>query len=175
MSDKYKTSKKKNIARLVFIVVVSLIILAVVSGGVIRIVKTKPELFGLAKGTSQDIKEVEKLISEVEKIIELPKDEAPTVWTVADLEKTKDKPFFKMAKLDDKVLVYRNAKKAFLYRPSEKKIIEVGVVNLDSEPTEETKETSIPVITPTPEVIITPTSPSITPLPTNTPSPTTSQ
>jgi hypothetical protein len=73
------------------------------------------------------------------------------------LEKVKDQPFFKNAKNGDKVLIYTNAKKAILYRPGEKRIIEVGAVNINNQqqdpnatPSAEVVPTtsSIPVATP---------------------------
>jgi hypothetical protein len=69
------------------------------------------------------------LIESVGKLIILPIDEQPTVATVADLDKLKDQPFFAQAQLGDKVLIYQNAKKAILYRPSENKIIELAPLN----------------------------------------------
>ena len=73
----------------------------------------------------------EKLIKEVGKLIELPKEEA-TVAVISDREKLKDQPFFQNAKNGDKVLIFTNAKKAILYRPSTHKIIEVAPINLGS-------------------------------------------
>lgn len=74
--------------------------------------------------------EVGKLVAEVSKLIELPQEEEPTVATVTDIEKLKDQPFFQRAKNGDKVLIYTNAKKAILYSPSSKKVIEVAPVNI---------------------------------------------
>lgn len=76
--------------------------------------------------------EVTKLVAEVGEIIELPTGEEPQLATVTDVEAVKkDQPFFANASNGDKVLIYKTAKKAFLYRPSAKKIIEVGPVTTD--------------------------------------------
>jgi hypothetical protein len=72
------------------------------------------------------------LITQVGKLVVLPKDEQPTIATVTDLEKLKNQPFFENAQVGDKVLIYANAKKAVLYRPSENKIIELAPLNLSS-------------------------------------------
>ena len=78
--------------------------------------------------------EVNSLIAALKKHIELPNDEEPTVATVSDAEKLKNQPFFAGAVKGDKVLIYTNAKKAILYRPSSDKIIEVAPVNLGAQP-----------------------------------------
>lgn len=68
----------------------------------------------------------QSLIDEIGKLIDLPKDETPTVATVSDVDKLKNQPFFSKAKNGDKVLIYNTAKKAILYDPVGKKILEVG-------------------------------------------------
>lgn len=75
-------------------------------------------------------KEVDALIAQVGKLIILPANETPTIATVSDPEKLKGQAFFVNALQGDKVLIYSTAKKAILYRPSAKKIIEVAPINL---------------------------------------------
>lgn len=74
--------------------------------------------------------QVKNLVDKVGKIIELPTGETPQVATVSDKSQLKGQ-FFANAEDGDTVLIYTNAKKAFLYRPSENKIIEVGPINLE--------------------------------------------
>lgn len=74
--------------------------------------------------------EVKKLVLEVGKLVELPQGEDPTVATVTDVNKLKDQPFFAKAKNGDKVLIYTNARKAYLYSPALKKILDVAPINL---------------------------------------------
>lgn len=76
-----------------------------------------------AKGT---VDETKKLIEEVGKLINLPKDEEPTIATVTDVDKLKDQPFFKEAKVGDKVLIYPKVQKSILYDPKNKRIVEAG-------------------------------------------------
>lgn len=70
------------------------------------------------------------LIEEVSKLISLPQDEEPTIATVSDPKLLKDQAFFANAKTGDKVLIYTKAKKAILYDPVNKKIIEVAPLNI---------------------------------------------
>lgn len=72
----------------------------------------------------------QKLIEAMGQLMVLPTDETPTIATVTDLEKLKDQPFFTNAQVGDKVLIYTNAKKAILYRPSENKVIELAPLNI---------------------------------------------
>src|SRR5690349_6769706 len=73
--------------------------------------------------------ENQSLIDQVGKIILLPTGEQPTIATVNDLSALKGQTFFDNAKVGDKVLVYNQAKKAFLYDPTENKIINVSPIN----------------------------------------------
>ena len=106
------------------------------------IIKTKPELVGLSKGTQQAQAEVDALVAQVGKLIALPTDETPTVATVTDASKINSQPFFANAQNNDKVLIYQKAQKAILYRPSENRIIEVGAVNINNQPVSATASPS---------------------------------
>lgn len=75
--------------------------------------------------------ENQKVIDAVGKLITLPTDETPSIATVTDAAKLKSQSFFQNAQNGDKVLIYSQAKKAILYRPSTNKIIEVGAINLN--------------------------------------------
>jgi len=68
--------------------------------------------------------EVKTVTDSIAKYMELPSDEQPTLATVTDKEKLKDQDFFKKAQNGDKILIYANARKAILYRPSTGKVIE---------------------------------------------------
>jgi hypothetical protein len=73
-------------------------------------------------------KQIARYIRDIGAVIALPSDETPTLATVSDPEELKSQPFFANAEVGDIVLVYENAKKAVLWRPSEKKLIEVSSV-----------------------------------------------
>jgi len=72
------------------------------------------------------------LISSVGKIALLPENETPTIATVSDPKALENQPFFADAKVGDKVLIYPLARKAFLYDPKEKKIINITSIAIDS-------------------------------------------
>lgn len=74
--------------------------------------------------------EVNAITAKVGKLIELPSGEEPTVATILDKEKLKDQPFFARAENGDKAIIYTQAKKAILYRPSINKVIDVGPLNI---------------------------------------------
>ncbi len=129
---------------------IAILFLAIGVGATVYVVKMKPELLGLSVGQAQAQAESDKLISEVSLLIALPTDEKPTIATVSDVSKVQDQPFFKNAKNGDKVLIYTNAKKAILYRPTEKRIIEVGAVNINNQQSDAKATPSATISSPAP-------------------------
>lgn len=89
-------------------------------------------------------KEAEEMVGIVGKLILLPKDELPTVATVSDPTKLAGQAFFAKAKVGDKVLLYPNARKAYLYDPVANRVLEVAPINLGdtgaTNPTPEVEE-----------------------------------
>lgn len=84
----------------------------------------------------------EAAVEILNKMIVLP-NELPSIATVTDKEKLADQPFFQKAENGDKVIIYSQSKRAYLFRPSEQKIIDMTViatenVNQDTIPTFET-------------------------------------
>jgi hypothetical protein len=71
-------------------------------------------------------KETKELTDRIGRFMELPAGEQPTLATVTDQDKLKGQNFFAHAQNGDKLLVWPEAKKAILYRPSTGKIIEVS-------------------------------------------------
>jgi len=95
--------------------------------------------------------EIKSLTTIISKFMDLPTDETPTLATVTDKEKLKDQDFFKKSENGDKILIYANAKKAILYRPSTQKIIEVAPLLIGSGSQEATPtETPVKTLTETP-------------------------
>lgn len=110
----------------------------------------------LLKNSSAADTQSKELVAAVGKLIELPANEQPTIATVSDKTKLENQPFFAKAENGDKVLIYSNAKKAILYRPSINKIIEVAPVNLGSNSSPVSTSTSSVVQQPSPTPSVTP-------------------
>lgn len=77
--------------------------------------------------------QTDQYVKEVGKLYDLPKNEKPDVATVKDKDALKKQyPFFDKAENGDVVLIYKDAKIAILYRPSNKQLVKVGPVNIES-------------------------------------------
>jgi hypothetical protein len=144
------TKLRSPIVSILLKVLPYLLAILAIAGATAYGIKQKPELLGLSKGPQQVQAEVDRLVSEVGKLIVVPSDEKPTVATITDMDKLKDQPFFSNAKNGDQVLIYTNARKAILYRPIEKRIIEVGAVNINQQEVSPSPSPS-PTSTPTPQ------------------------
>lgn len=73
--------------------------------------------------------QTKELLKKVGALMEVPEEE-PTVVTILDKTKLQSQPFFRYAQNGDRVLIFSQAKRAVLYRPSSNKIIDVTGVNL---------------------------------------------
>jgi len=117
----------RNISRSLQVVFIILVILAVAgiagSGYLYRRVRALENPDAIAQ------QQVKDTVADVSKVLVLPTDETPTLATVADPEKLKDQPFFAHAQAGDVVLIYSNAKRAILWRPSTKQVVEVSPLN----------------------------------------------
>jgi hypothetical protein len=111
-----------------FFVIILFLLIAVGAG-------TSVYFYTLAKNPGKVAqKEVNKTLEEVGRLIILPEGETPTVATVSDINPLKDQPFFLLAEKGDKVLIYTTAQKAYLYRPSLGKLVEVSPITTNVQP-----------------------------------------
>lgn len=108
-----KKGSYSRILRRVFYVVTALVLIPLVAFGGYKVFKN----FESSKNTASGVLEA------VGKLVSLPQDEEPTVATITDLAPLEGQQFFKDAHIGDKVIVYKKAGKAILYRPSQNKII----------------------------------------------------
>ncbi len=74
---------------------------------------------------SEEEKNLETLTA-LSRLIVLPEGEQPFFARVSDASKLKDQNFFALAQNGDALIIYQQAKKAFLFRDSEGKIIEAA-------------------------------------------------
>lgn len=129
--------KTTNFKRYLIVLLIIVAILGAGSSyyfyGKYRAIKADPNL--------EAKKETDALVLAVGRLMELPKDETPTVATILDKDKLKDQPFFKTGENGDKLLVYNIEMKAILYRPSTNKIINVAPITIN-----QPQGTSIPAL-----------------------------
>lgn len=93
--------------------------------------KTKAELDKYREDPRKlTAEESKRIVGDVGKLITLPTGEEPTIATVTDKEKLKDQAFFAKAENGDRVLIYTQARRAILYRPSINKVIDVAPINI---------------------------------------------
>lgn len=86
--------------------------------------RVKRELTEANAVVPQDIKGI--FINEVGKLIQLPTDEEPTIIRINNAKRAKSQPFFLNAKDGDVVLLYKRAKRAILYDPAAKRVVQAG-------------------------------------------------
>lgn len=77
--------------------------------------------------------ELDGMLKQMSTLMVLPTGETPTFLTVNDLKPLEGQQFFANAKVGDKLIIYSGVRKAILYRPSEKKIIEVAPINYNQD------------------------------------------
>lgn len=81
----------------------------------------------LQPGATVDLNNVSVIQQKIGRHYSLPVNEEPAMFTVTDKEQITTE-FLKIAQNGDKVLVYQEAKRIIVYRPSIDKIIDVGPV-----------------------------------------------
>lgn len=145
---KSSTSSKKSFNRRQILIwaVAGLVLLVALGTGVYYYLQYQKAQQLLQNPAQRTQVESSELIEKIGSLIELPKDEQPTIATVSDVLKLKAQPFFAKAQNGDKVLIYEKAKKAVLYRPSTNKIIEFGPVNIGTS----AQDSGSPTATPAP-------------------------
>lgn len=119
---------KKNRPLIIFVSLVALVIALALTS-----VYFYKKYNRLNLGSSQASgEEVRALVAELDRIMVLPENETPTVATVTDPQKLSGQEFFIDAKIGDKVIIYAVAKKAILYDPTARKIVNIAPISLDS-------------------------------------------
>ena len=76
--------------------------------------------------------EMKEIVGKIEKFMELPQDEKPSLLTITDndLAGIQGQAFFANVLSGDKLLVYTKHSKAILWRPTSQKVIQASIINL---------------------------------------------
>lgn len=74
------------------------------------------------------VQEGDEIMQIIRPVIQIAKDEKPTIATVADKTKLVGQPFFERAENGDKVLIFKTSNTVVLFRPSVKKVIAVSSI-----------------------------------------------
>ncbi len=101
--------------------------------------KFKSDLVFNPTATLQKVREesTKPVIDEVGKLYTLPSGEEPVTALVQSDDKSQpplNQPFFVDAKIGDYLVIYEKSGLAILYRPSEKKLVKVGPIDIKNEP-----------------------------------------
>lgn len=130
-----KKSEKKPASRMNLVLFLILLAGNVVLGGLFY--NTNRELTALKEDPDALARrEVQVVVDQVSKLINLPSDLTPILATVNNAEELKaEQKFFAEAENGDKVLLYSQAedlsqRKAYLYRPSAQKLLNVAPINI---------------------------------------------
>ena len=70
--------------------------------------------------------EADLYLEKVKKLTDVPSSETPEIQTILDISQLKDQEFFKDAANGDKILVFKEAKQAIIFRPSTNQIVNSG-------------------------------------------------
>lgn len=139
-TDNKKKDKKKRMRKPKLLTLFLVLVLLALAAGSFFLYKkyneTKKEVEKLSTVQGQqelNKTQVNQLLGEMRAIIVLPKGEDPVVATITDVSKLNKNAFYKEAQNGDRVVVFAEAKKAFIYRPSTKTIINVGSFQLDQQ------------------------------------------
>lgn len=76
-------------------------------------------------------RELQRMQARISKVLVLPENEIPTLATIDDVAKLEKNPFLKQAKNGYKLLIYQQAKKAILYDPEIRKVVDVAPITVD--------------------------------------------
>ncbi len=119
------------------ILTILIVLSALAAGGYlwVRYTEAQQEIKRLSNPQEAAQEETRQLTAKVGMLVDIPANETPTIATVNDAAKLKSQAFFAKAENGDKVLIFTQAKRAVLYRPSTNKVLEIAPVNLGNNET----------------------------------------
>jgi DNA-directed RNA polymerase subunit E'/Rpb7 len=90
---------------------------------------------------SNELDPKQSLLQDIGKRIDLPIGEDPTIILIEDAEKaSKEQAFYSQVIKGDVVVIYPNARKAIIWSPSRMKIVNAGVVDIQSDQAQNSTE-----------------------------------
>lgn len=129
LMERIKNSKLIKIIVAVLVIIVCFITykkIAFLSNEKERLASTLDTLQGTPANRTADEK---KILDKVSKLIVLPENEQPTLFTILNADAlTKEQPFFAGSVNGDVLLVYRQSQKAIIYSPTNRKIVNSGPI-----------------------------------------------
>lgn len=136
---KEKEEKKAKGGKKTFWIIFLAALLVIVLGGFgwsfwqYRVAQKQVTKLSTLEGQMAQAKdEKNQLMNDIKKLIKLPDGEEPTIVSITDVDKLKEKhDFFKDAKNGNVLLIYANAKKAIIYDKEAKQIVNVGPLIVD--------------------------------------------
>lgn len=118
---------KKISVPVVVIVSLFIILLVALGSGVYYFFQYQKAERRLVNPDTAAKEETRELLAAVGKVMLLPNEE-PTVATISDKDKLSDQPFFAESQNGDRVILFPQAKKAVLWRPSTHMVINVAPI-----------------------------------------------
>lgn len=109
-----------------------LILAGLILAGLI-VVKLATGWPAVGQSTESPDAQTAEVIKEISQFMLLP-NETPVMITIQDTQALQGQAFFQNAEKGDDLIVFQNASKAILWRPSAKKIIEASIINISSAP-----------------------------------------
>ena len=128
MTTEYVQKSSKRVRLII------LILFVIAAASIVYNVVLSQKIYALQNPQATAAAQVQQVVAELSKFMILPTNETPSLATVSDLSGLKGQPFFANAQVGDQVLVYINAKRAILWRPSEDIIVEVAPIVSSSSP-----------------------------------------
>ncbi len=128
LADSFKKRLKLTVLGLGILILVAVAIIAGTTRTSVDERLSRPDI---------DEKDSQTLIGRVGRLIDLPADEVPTIYTVSDKNNLSKQVIFRHAENGDKVLIYVKARRAILYRLSTDKVIDAGPVYIPDPPSEQ--------------------------------------
>lgn len=131
-SDQYKAygarSSGRHANRKIVLTLFAVVLVAGLVYGGLQYMKAQDDIKRLQNPREAAKQELVELNKTVGSLAVVPGNETPALATVADPSKLEGQTFFKNAQKGDKVLVYKKAGRAVLYRPSSNKIVEIAPI-----------------------------------------------